>query len=282
MESNGELALVTGASSGIGKAIARRLASEGFEVIVAAEDSAGLQRACSEMGGNVRAVTADLRREDEVDRLWRTMEDGGRPLSVLVANAGTGVGGAFLDTDLQKELDAVDVNVRSVVQLVKHAARHMVRQGAGRILITGSIAGEMPGAFQAVYNGTKAFLNSFSEAIREEMKDSGVSVTVLLPGATDTNFFHRAGMDDTKVGQSKKAAAGKVANDGVDAMLDGDDEVISGFMNKVMVAVARVVPDRVTAHIHRGMSEPNDLKATGDSSQFERGEAPADRHEAAK
>ncbi len=255
------LALVTGASSGIGLELARQLAQNGHDLIITAEDAAGLEVAAESLqvnGGVVETVVVDLRDDDAVEEIIAALGD--RPLAILCANAGFGLGGRFTETDLDTELDMIRVNVASQVELVKYISRGMAAARQGRILITGSIAGLMPGSFQSVYNGTKAFLDSWGEAIREELKEQGVIVTVLMPGATETNFFHRAGMDDTKVGQSKKMPADKVAKIGYDALMSDDDHVVAGLKNKLQALMTNILPDPVLAKMHRDMAQPNDEK----------------------
>jgi uncharacterized protein len=250
------LAVVTGASSGIGYELAKICAEEGFDLVIAADEPA-IQQAADTMrrdGARVDAVQADLATTEGVDRLLATIA--GRPISALLANAGRGLGKAFLDQDFRDIRRVVDTNVTGTLYLLHKVGREMRTSGSGRILITGSIAGFMPGTFQAVYNGTKAFLDSFSFALRAELKDSGVTVTCLMPGATETEFFERADMMDTKVGQSKKDDAADVARSGFDAMMRGDGDVVTGWMNKLRSAIANVTPAGVLAEMHRGMAEP--------------------------
>jgi uncharacterized protein len=250
------LAVVTGASSGIGYELAKICAEEGFDLVIAADEPA-IQQAADTMrrdGARVDAVQADLATTEGVDQLLATIA--GRPISALLANAGRGLGKAFLDQDFRDIRRVVDTNVTGTLYLLHKVGREMRTSGSGRILITGSIAGFMPGTFQAVYNGTKAFLDSFSFALRAELKDSGVTVTCLMPGATETEFFERADMMDTKVGQSKKDDAADVARSGFDAMMRGDGDVVTGWMNKLRSAIANVTPAGVLAEMHRGMAEP--------------------------
>jgi short-subunit dehydrogenase len=174
----------------------------------------------------------------------------------MFANAGRGLGEAFLDQDFEAAKDVVDVNITGTISLIHKVARRMRERNEGRILITGSIAGFMPGSFQAVYNGTKAFLDSFSLALRNELKDTNVTVTCLMPGPTDTEFFERADLLDTNVGEGKKADPAKVARDGYEAMLEGKPGVVSGFMNKVQAAFSGIIPDTMLAEMHRHMAEP--------------------------
>jgi short-subunit dehydrogenase len=187
----------------------------------------------------------------------------GRPVDALVLNAGVGVGGPFLETDLEAELRMIQLNVSSVVHLAKRLLPGMVARRQGRVLVTSSIAAQMPAPFEAVYAGTKAFELNFAEGIRNELKDTGVTVTVLQPGPTETNFFHRAGMDDTRVGASDaKDDAATVARDGYEAMLAGKDHVVAGsLMNKVQSVVFEAMPETMKAALHRKLSEPG----TGDA-----------------
>lgn len=262
-QSTRKLALVTGASSGIGLELARICVEEGYDVIVNAED-AGIEAAAAELrtgGASVTAVVADLREREAVHTVLSAVQADGRPLDLCFANAGFGLGGRFTETDLDTELGMLQLNVASQVHLVKHVARGMAARRSGRILITGSIAGLMPGSFQSVYNGTKAFLDSWGEAIREELKEQDVVVTVLMPGATETNFFHRADMDDTPVGEAKKMPAAEVARLGFDALMADDDHVVAGFKNKLQALMTNILPDPALAKLHRGQAQSERDKA---------------------
>jgi uncharacterized protein len=206
-----QLAVVTGASSGIGYELAKCCAQEGYDLLIVADEPAVYDAAkeLKSYGGQVDAVETDLATLEGVDQLCRAI--GGRDVHALLANAGHGLGKGFLDQDFKEARHVLDTNVTGTIYLVHNIGRDMRKRGRGRILFTGSIAGFMPGSFQAVYNGTKAFVDSFSFAPRNELKDTGVSVTCLMPGVTDTNFFARAGMLDTKVGQGDKANPADVA-----------------------------------------------------------------------
>jgi uncharacterized protein len=256
------LALVTGASSGIGLELAKVLARNGYDLVVAAEDEAGLaeagrQVAAADGGAHVESVAVDLATSEGVDTLYRRVQALGRPVDVLCANAGVGVGGDFArETSLEAELRLIQLNVTSQVHLIKHVVRDMVGRGEGRILITSSVAATMPGSFEAIYAASKAFLHSFGEAIRNELKDTGVVVTVLMPGPTETEFFHRAGMDDTPVGQNSKDDPAMVAEKGFEALMAGKDKVVTGTMNKLQTAATNVLPDAALAALHRKQSEP--------------------------
>jgi uncharacterized protein len=257
VESSGQpLAVVTGASSGIGFELARVLSQDGFELIVAAEDEEILT-AARELG-EADAVQVDLAQEDGVRELHRRVEAAGRPVDALVLNAGIGAGGAFAgDTDLADELRLIDLNVRSTVHLAKLVLPQMVERGEGRVLITSSIASTMPGSFQAVYNASKSFVQSFALALREELKDTGVTVTSLMPGPTDTEFFERADMLDTKVGAGDKDDPAEVARDGYEAMMAGKERVVSASLStKLQGRGSRLIPDSVKAKMHRRMAEP--------------------------
>lgn len=258
MDQTRSYAIVTGASTGIGFELARRAAEEGFDLLIVA-DEPEIEQAATQLrqsGAAVEAVQADLATTEGVEKLIAATH--GRPVDALLANAGRGLGHAFLEQDWAEIRRVIDTNITGTVYLVHKVGQMMRARGQGRILITGSIVGFMPGSFQNVYNGTKAFLNSFSLGLREELKDSGVTVTCLMPGATDTEFFERAHMMDTPVGEAKKDDPAMVARVGFDAMMKGEGDVVSGLKNKVMSAVANVLPAGLTAKAHRGMSEPKD------------------------
>jgi len=249
-------AIVTGASSGIGFELAKCCAAGGFDLLVAA-DEPQIQDAATKLraaGATVKAVEVDLSTLQGVDELYGAAE--GRPIAALLANAGRGLGHAFLDQNFDEAKLVVDTNVTGTIYLIQKVGREMRSRGEGRILITGSIAGFMPGTYQAVYNGTKAFLDSFSFALGAELKGSGVSVTCLMPGATETDFFERADMLDTKVGAGKKMAADQVAKLGYEAMMKGETEVITGWQNKLRVAISQLLPGTAGAEMHRKMAEP--------------------------
>ncbi len=254
------LAVVTGASSGIGYALADQFAQHGYDLVIAAEDL-GITPAAQtlEAGGvSVEPVHVDLATPEGVEQLYAAATAGGRSPDAVAINAGVGVGGEFArGTDLGEELRLVDLNVRSTVHLAKRVSADMVARGSGRILITASIAATMPGPFESVYAASKAFDLSFAEALRNELKDTGVTVTALMPGPTDTKFFDRAGLRDTKLGQAKKDDPGDVARDGFEALMAGKDKVVAGSSkNNMQAAAARVLPDKAKAAIHRKQSEP--------------------------
>ncbi len=227
--------------------------------LVVAADLPEIEQAAHELrstGVEVTPLKVDLALTDGVDRLCETIGGLNRPVDCLLANAGQGLGHAFLDQDFEAARKVVDTNITGTIYLIHRIGREMRIRGEGRILITGSIAGFTPGSFQAVYNGTKAFIDSFSFALREELKDSGVTVTCLMPGATDTEFFDRAEMADTAVAQGKKDDPAFVARVGFDAMMDGEGDVIAGWKNKLMSAMANITPAGMLAGQHRKMTEP--------------------------
>jgi short-subunit dehydrogenase len=256
MSGTRELAIVTGASSGIGHEMAICCAKHGYDLVVAADEPMIHEAAdrFRTFGAQVTAVEADLSTLEGVDELYTAI--GGRPVGALLANAGRGLGHGFLDQDFAEARKVMDTNITGTIYLVQKVGRDMRAAGRGRILMTGSIAGYMPGSFQAVYNGTKAFIDSFSFALRNELKDTQVTVTCLMPGATETEFFQRAGLEDTKVGQAEKDNPTDVAQTGFEAMLRGDGDVVSGWKNKLQTMMASVTPSGVLAEMHRGMAEP--------------------------
>jgi short-subunit dehydrogenase len=246
---------VTGASSGIGYELAKCCAQDGYDLVAAADED--MERAAEDFrqfGVNVLTIETDLATPEGVDELYAATS--GRPVDALLANAGHGLGKGFLDQDFDEVRHLIDTNVTGTLYLIQKVGRDMRARRNGRILITGSIAGFMPGTFQAAYNGSKAFLDSFSFALRAELKDSGVTVTCLMPGPTETEFFERADLMDTKVGQAKKDDPVDVARQGYDAMLRGEGDVVTGWKNKLQTAIASVTPSGVLAEMHRKQAEP--------------------------
>lgn len=260
-QSSRKFAIVTGASSGIGLELAKQCAKDGHDLLVAADrplDQA--KRDLEGLGAQVETLEVDLAAKDGVDRLYEKAQGLGRPVDALLANAGHGLGKGFLDQDWNDIVEVVDTNITGTLRLIHKVGQDMRRRGEGKILITGSIAGLMPGTYQAVYNGTKAFLDSFSFALRHELEDTGVTVTCLMPGATDTDFFDRADMTDTKVGSARKDDPADVAKVGYEAMKRGEGDVVTGLKNKLQAAVAAVTPQGVLADMHKDMAEPGGAK----------------------
>jgi short-subunit dehydrogenase len=263
------LAVVTGASSGIGYHLAKLAAQHGYDLLVAADTP--LQQAVQDfeaLGAKVESVECDLASTEGVQQLIACI--GSRKVDALMANAGHGLGGAFLEQDFKDVLHVINTNITGTVCLLQHVLKQMVGTGDGqtrpratsRVLVTGSIAGFQPGAFQAVYNGTKAFIDSFTMAIRNELKNEPVSISLLMPGPTDTEFFHRAHMEDTKVANDPKMMMQpeEVARIGFEAMLKGEADVVTGWKNRMQVAMSKVLPAQATAELHRKLAEPGTAK----------------------
>jgi short-subunit dehydrogenase len=258
--SNRKFAVVTGASAGIGLELARQCVEHGQDVLICAEDAA-IRTVASELGAGqeaaVEPLVADLATYQGVEGLARAIERGGRPVDALLLNAGIGVGGAFLDTPLEEELRMIALNVTSVVHLAKRVLPAMVARGQGRVLITASVASTAPAPYLAVYGATKAFVLSLAEALRVELADSGVTVTALQPGATDTDFFARAGMEDTKVAQSKKDDPAEVARAGFEAMMAGKESVIASSLKSKLQGLANeITPEAVKARVQAKQTRP--------------------------
>ena len=244
------LAVVTGGSNGIGYELAKQLIANGHDVLIAAEDPAHLAEAAQGLatsGAQVETHASDLSTEAGVDALFGAIQALGRPVEVLCINAGYGLGGAFVETDLQRELKMIDLNCRGAVQLTKLVLKDMVARDRGKLLFTSSIAATMPDPFEAVYGSTKVFLRWFGEALRNELK----------PSVTDTDFFHRAEMDDTKAGASdRKDDPAMVAREAWKALQHDKDKVLPGAKNTIMGGIAEALSDTASAAVHRGMSEP--------------------------
>ncbi|MBL7543658.1 MAG: SDR family NAD(P)-dependent oxidoreductase [Bdellovibrionaceae bacterium] len=253
------LAVITGASSGIGYELAKIFAKNGYDLIVAAENieivDAGNE--LRKYGTQVKTVQVDLTSLDGVERLYHTIQLADNPLSAIALNAGVGICGAFTQTEFKRELEVINLNITSLVYLTKLVLPHFVRSKSGKILFTSSVAADMPGPYYAVYAASKAFVQSFAEAVREEVNDSGVTVTALQPGATDTNFFKRAGMMNTKVGVGLKDSPTLVAQEGFNALMAGKDHVIAGsFINKVQSTLAKLMPQTQGAKMQREEVKP--------------------------
>lgn len=255
------LAAVTGASSGIGLELARQFAEHGYDLVVNAEDAEldGAAASLRTHGAEVRAVRADLRDPAGVEELYAAIREDGRPLAAIALNAGVGQGGGFLDNDLADERSIIDLNITSTVHLAKLVLRDMVAAGSGKVLISSSIASEMPGSYQAVYNASKSFVQSFAQALQGELADSDADVTVtsLMPGPTETEFFERAGLLGTQIGQSSKDDPATVARQGFEALIAGKPRVTGGGLKtRVQDVASKVVPDRAKAVLHRTMTRP--------------------------
>ena len=256
-----KFAVVTGASSGIGYNLAKVFAENGYDLIINAEDS-GIQNAASQLtslGVNVTPIEADLATFEGCKQFWQQVESNGRTLDAIAINAGIGVGGLFAETDLQQEVNMVRLNCESTVHIAKYAVQKMLKQGSGKILITSSIAAEMVAPKEAVYAATKAFDLSLAKSLRYELKDTGITVTALQPGPTDTNFFNRADLGDTKVGTDgkKESEPYNVAKQGFDALMAGDEHVYSAsWKTKLEGAITGIVPDSMLGKMHESMTEP--------------------------
>ncbi len=251
-----QLAVVTGASSGIGYELAELCAKDGFDLVIAA-DEPEIEEAAKQLerhGIKADWVECDLSQEEGVEELLDAV--GRRHVDVLMANAGHGLGHAFLEQEFPDILHVIDTNVTGTLFLLHRVGNRMKERGAGRILITGSIAGFIPGAYQAVYNASKAFLDSFSFALRAELGQTGITVTCLMPGATETEFFERADLMDTEIGQSKKDDPKDVARKGYEAMMRGDGDVVTGWYNKLQSAIANVTPAGLLADRHAKQAAP--------------------------
>lgn len=262
MKNNQKYALITGATSGIGYELAKLFAKDQYNLIIVARSTDDLERTASELKQefDIEVVTMakDLMKKESPFEVYDEIIAQNIEIDVLVNNAGQGVYGEFVDTDINRELDIIHLNIGAYVILTKYFLQDMVVRGEGRILNVSSIAGKVPGPYQSVYHGTKAFVQSWTEAIRSETKDTGLTITALLPGVTDTDFFNKADMLDSRAVQDESAMAdpADVAKDGYKALMDGDDKVISGFKNKAQMAMSNVMPESMVADQMRKQQEP--------------------------
>jgi short-subunit dehydrogenase len=263
MEQSQKYALITGGTSGIGLELAKLFAKDGYNLIISARDSGELEETkslLSNEGVEVITIAKDLFDREQAFALYAEIKQQGIEIDVLVNNAGQGVYGEFDKTDIDRELRIIDLNIASLVVLTKCFLMDMTARNSGKILNLASVASKLPGPWQAVYHGTKAFVLSFTEAIREEVKDTEITITALMPGVTDTDFFNKADMQSSKAVQDEDAKAdpADVAKDGYDALMAGKDKVVSGFKNKVQMAMSAVTPDSMVAHQMNEQQKPVD------------------------
>lgn len=267
MENSTPYALITGGTSGIGLELAKLFAENGYHLVLVARDRDVLEATAAELkfyGGEVVTLSKDLFDNEEAFAVYADVKSMGIEIDVLVNDAGQGEFGEFKETDIDRELDIINLNISALVILTKLFVKDMVARNSGKILNLASIASKVPGPWQAVYHGTKAFVLSFSEAIREELRDTDITVTALMPGPTDTDFFAKADMLQSRIVQDKDSLSDPavVAKDGYEALMRGDDKVISGFKNKVQVGVSNLVPDSTVAHMMYEQQKPADGSET--------------------
>ena len=261
MTENIKYALITGATSGIGYELAKLFAADQYNLVLVSRNQQELDNKAAELqqqGIEVVTIAKDLFNRQDAFDLYDEVKAKGLQIDVLVNNAGQGLYGEFKDTDINRELQIIDLNIASTLILTKQFLKDMVLRNDGRILNLASIASKVPGPWQSVYHGTKAFVLSFTEAIREELKDTNITVTALLPGATDTDFFNKAEMQDSKIVQDKSSLsnAADVAKDGYEAMQADKDKIISGFKNKLQIAMTNITPDDTVAHMMNEQQKP--------------------------
>lgn len=252
--------LITGATSGIGYELANVFAENGYHLVISARDEGALQKTAAGLSGkyrvNVVPVAKDLFRRQAPFELYEEISGKGITLDILVNNAGQGLYGRFVDTDIQRELDMLQLNMGACIVLTKLFLRDAVTRRRGKILNVSSIAGKVPGPYQAVYHATKAFIHSFTEAVRAEVDGLGITITSLLPGPTDTDFFHKAHMENLKILDGKLENPAKVARDGFNALMDGEDMIISGAKNKAQVMMSKFTSDSAAAKMTLRQQQP--------------------------
>ncbi len=259
--SGNQFAVITGASSGIGYELARVFGQNGYDLLITS-DSQKIEGAAEELrrlGFQVQTVQSDLATYEGVENLWAEIQQTSRPVDAIAINAGIGAYGDFArESDLDEELKLIQLNVVSVVHLAKRVLRDMVQRNAGKVLITSSVAAVLPGPLEAVYAASKAFELSFAQALRQELKDTKITITALQPGPTDTNFFHRAGMDDTKLGSEGKHEndPAEVARQGFQALMNGEEHVFAAsWKTKIEGQLSKFAPSSLTAQMHRKQAE---------------------------
>lgn len=280
-ENRNKYALITGATSGIGYELAKLFAHDGYSLILVARTSDRLQQVTDEfkmMGVEVTPIAKDLFEDGAAAEVYEQVKGMGIQVDVLVNDAGQGEHGKFIETELQRQLDIIHLNVISLVTLTRLFVEEMVKRGTGKVLQLGSVVSKMPAPYLAVYAASKAFVLSFTEALQYELKDTGVSMTVLMPGRTDTDFFHKAGAEDTKEYQKELSDPAQVAKDGYDALMSGESRIISGAKNKMMVGMSNMMPDSMNAANMAGNMQPTDKES---EERRQHSEHPASREERA-
>ena len=261
MNTSNQYVLITGATSGIGYELAKLFVKDGYNLIIVSRNQDELDIKATEFresGVDVITIAKDLFNRNEAFALCDEIKTAGITIDILVNDAGQGLYGEFKDTDIQRELDIVELNISSLLIITKFFLKEMTERNSGKILNLASIASKVPGPWQSVYHGTKAFVLSFTEAIREEVKDFDITITALMPGATDTDFFNKAGMLNSKAVQDKSALSdpADVAKDGYEALLSGTDKIVSGIKNKIQVGMSNITPDSLVAHQMNEQQKP--------------------------
>src|SRR4051812_13821039 len=260
-ENNKRYALVTGASSGIGYELAKLFGEDGYNLVLVARTKEDLDQVASgfsQYGVDVVTIAKDLFQPNAAFELYDEVKAKNLTVDVLVNDAGQGQFGLFVEADIRRLLDIIQLNISSLTVLTQLFLKDMVARNEGKILQLASIASELPGPWQAVYHATKAYVLSFTEALVNELKDSAVSMTALQPGATDTDFFNKAEMQESKILDTKLSDPAKVAKDGYHALMKGDDKIVSGFKNKAMVSMSNVMPDTMVAEQMNQMQKPKE------------------------
>ncbi len=257
MDTNKKTAVVTGASSGFGRELVKLFAQDDYQVVLVARQAAELHDVAQQLerkfpSCKTLVIPKDLAQPQAAQELYDEVQQHGLRVQALVNNAGFGEHGQFVNTDLEKELSMIQLNVTSLVTLTKLFMQDMVQRGDGRILQLASTVSFMPVPKLSVYAATKAFVLSFSEAIAYELENTGVTMTALCPGASDTEFFARAGAEGANVTDTPLSDPAEVARDGYQAMMQGETRVISGAMNKLQVYMANFIPDQM---LNAGMSK---------------------------
>jgi short-subunit dehydrogenase len=259
----GETALITGATDGIGLELARCCAKDGYNVILVARTQEDLDRTARELssqyGIDADVIAADLMETNAAFDLYDKVRAKGKQVDVLINDAGQGVYGAFTGTDIERELKIIQLNVSSLTVLTKLFLKEMVARDSGKILQLASVASKSSTPYMAVYGATKAYIYNFTQALISELEDSNVTITALLPGPTDTDFFNKAGSENiVAVKEGELADPEDVAKDGYDAMQSGESKVVSGWKNKMQTAMGNLIPDEVIAGQSKKQNELSD------------------------
>lgn len=261
-ENRNRYAVITGATSGIGYELAKLFAADSYNLILVARSEERLQQVTNQLKQlftiEVTPIAKDLFIPGAAKEVYEQVKSMAIPVDVLVNDAGQGEWGPFVETSLERDIDIIQLNIISLLTLTKLFLKDMLVRDEGKILQLGSEAGTTPMPLLSVYAATKAFVISFSAALSEELRDTNVTVTVLLPGATDTDFFHKASQDETVVYREQKLASPEeVAKDGYDALMKGENKIISGAKTKMHVMMNDLLGTRTSAANSRKLNEPS-------------------------
>src|SRR2546423_5727713 len=254
-------ALITGATSGIGYEFCKLFTADGYNIVLVARTEKRLNEVANELlrkfNVEVFTIVKDLFCKDSAKEIYDEVKQKGITITALVNDAGQGEYGFFAETELEREIDIIQLNITSLISLTKFFVKSMIERNEGKILNVASLIADYPSPLLAIYAATKAFVLSFSEALANELKDTNITVTALQPGVTDTDFFYKAGENITMHYQEMELSdPAKVAKDGYEALMKGKDKIVSGQKNKLQSLMSNLKPESKLAESMRKQNAP--------------------------